>query len=95
MAETTVSRRAICEISLGPKKDGAGEGTRTPDPIITNDVLYQLSYTGILLASWAVMALRSLHLVRPGQSWPDTSVEGDPGASLKPRLAALQERLAA
>ena len=26
---------------------GAGEGTRTPDPIITNDVLYQLSYTGI------------------------------------------------
>ncbi len=27
---------------------GAGEGTRTPDPIITNDVLYQLSYTGIL-----------------------------------------------
>ncbi len=30
------------------EKDGAGEGTRTPDPIITNDVLYQLSYTGIL-----------------------------------------------
>ena len=28
------------------EKDGAGEGTRTPDPIITNDVLYQLSYTG-------------------------------------------------
>lgn len=27
---------------------GAAEGTRTPDPIITNDVLYQLSYTGIL-----------------------------------------------
>ena len=32
-----------------PEKDGAGEGTRTPDPIITNDVLYQLSYTGIPL----------------------------------------------
>ena len=31
-------------------KNGAGEGTRTPDPIITNDVLYQLSYTGILPA---------------------------------------------
>lgn len=28
------------------EKDGAGEGTRTPDPIITNDVLYQLSYCG-------------------------------------------------
>ena len=27
--------------------NGAAEGTRTPDPIITNDVLYQLSYTGI------------------------------------------------
>ena len=26
--------------------DGAAEGTRTPDPIITNDVLYQLSYCG-------------------------------------------------
>lgn len=31
------------------KRNGAGEGTRTPDPIITNDVLYQLSYTGISL----------------------------------------------
>ena len=28
------------------KLGGAGGGTRTPDPIITNDVLYQLSYTG-------------------------------------------------
>jgi hypothetical protein len=27
-------------------KSGAAEGTRTPDPIITNDVLYQLSYSG-------------------------------------------------
>ena len=27
-------------------KGGAAEGTRTPDPIITNDVLYQLSYSG-------------------------------------------------
>jgi hypothetical protein len=29
-------------------RSGAGEGTRTPDPIITNDVLYQLSYTGLV-----------------------------------------------
>ena len=35
-----------CQVLL--EKDGAGEGTRTPDPIITNDVLYQLSYTGTL-----------------------------------------------
>jgi hypothetical protein len=27
-------------------KTGAEEGIRTPDPIITNDVLYQLSYSG-------------------------------------------------
>ena len=32
--------------------NGAGEGTRTPDPIITNDVLYQLSYTGLLFTPW-------------------------------------------
>ena len=29
------------------EKYGAAEGTRTPDPIITNDVLYQLSYSGL------------------------------------------------
>ena len=36
-------------IGLGAKKgSGAAEGTRTPDPIITNDVLYQLSYSGLV-----------------------------------------------
>ncbi len=35
---------------IGGQKNGAAEGTRTPDPIITNDVLYQLSYSGILPA---------------------------------------------
>ena len=30
-------------------ENGAAEGTRTPDPIITNDVLYQLSYSGTFL----------------------------------------------
>lgn len=29
------------------KLTGAGDRTRTYDPIITNDVLYQLSYTGV------------------------------------------------
>ena len=33
-------------LELFRERRGAGEGTRTPDPIITNDVLYQLSYTG-------------------------------------------------
>src|SRR6516164_10350174 len=44
----------------GPKlakqaKAGAARGIRTPDPIITNDVLYQLSYCGALSApsAWA------------------------------------------
>jgi hypothetical protein len=36
---------------IAQKKNGAAEGTRTPDPIITNDVLYQLSYSGILLCA--------------------------------------------
>jgi hypothetical protein len=32
----------------GGFRSGAGEGTRTPDPRITNALLYQLSYTGPL-----------------------------------------------
>ena len=28
------------------EKSGAARGIRTPDPIITNDVLYRLSYCG-------------------------------------------------
>lgn len=31
---------------VSEKGIGAAEGTRTPDPIITNDVLYRLSYSG-------------------------------------------------
>ena len=41
------------------ERSGAAEGTRTPDPIITNDVLYQLSYSGV----WYV-AGKALQLVR-------------------------------
>ena len=29
--------------------NGAGEGTRTPDPLITNQMLYQLSYAGLAI----------------------------------------------
>ncbi len=43
-------------------KRGAGEETRTPDPIITNDVLYQLSYTGTLPCFGPTMALLVLQL---------------------------------
>ena len=31
---------------MGHRKRRADAGTRTPDPIITSDVLYQLSYVG-------------------------------------------------
>ncbi len=30
-----------------PQKKRAGEGTRTPDILITSEVLYQLSYSSI------------------------------------------------
>ena len=36
--------------------DQADAGTRTPDPIITSDVLYQLSYVGVTGARAAVEA---------------------------------------
>ncbi len=49
MTKAARERRPV-EIREG-YKPGAGEGTRTPDPIITNDVLYQLSYTGIRLCA--------------------------------------------
>ena len=44
-------------LDLWQEKNGAAEGTRTPDPIITNDVLYQLSYSGTLLCLGPTMAL--------------------------------------
>ena len=44
-------------------RSGAGEGTRTPDPIITNDVLYQLSYSGTFLV-WPLL-WRCNSLVNP------------------------------
>ena len=33
--------------SAALENNGAARGIRTPDPIITNDVLYQLSYCGM------------------------------------------------
>jgi hypothetical protein len=39
--------RSVTHVSgLDKVKRGAARGTRTPDPVITNDVLYQLSYCG-------------------------------------------------
>ena len=42
--------RTVTYVSGSHKQEnGAADRTRTYDPIITNDVLYQLSYSGILL----------------------------------------------
>lgn len=35
-------------VGILKRESGAAEGTRTPDPIITNDVLYHLSYSGLV-----------------------------------------------
>ena len=40
-------RCTLCRTMGGRTRCGAARGTRTPDPIITNDVLYQLSYCGV------------------------------------------------
>ena len=40
------------QIASHRKTCGAGDRTRTYDPIITNDVLYQLSYTGAETLLW-------------------------------------------
>ena len=37
-------------------KAGAARGIRTPDPVITNDVLYRLSYCGNLAGTKAMPA---------------------------------------
>jgi hypothetical protein len=39
--------------------NGAAEGTRTPDPLITNEVLYQLSYRGRLSRRMALSENRN------------------------------------
>jgi hypothetical protein len=32
-------------------ENGAARGIRTPDPLITNEVLYQLSYCGVAIVA--------------------------------------------
>ncbi len=47
-SSSTVHRTVVIELfeSYIPHSDGAGRRTRTPDLLITNQLLYQLSYTG-------------------------------------------------
>jgi hypothetical protein len=44
-------------------KAGAARGIRTPDPVITNDVLYQLSYCGGPCGASAKVAETLAHLI--------------------------------
>jgi hypothetical protein len=37
----------VSRVHVAGRASGAARGIRTPDPIITNDVLYQLSYCGM------------------------------------------------
>ncbi len=46
LTQTAPTRADQAILSVRSWEVGAAEGTRTPDPIITNDVLYQLSYCG-------------------------------------------------
>ena len=52
------------------EKNGAAEGTRTPDPIITNDVLYQLSYSGNLLCAGRWPFVAWVIKIQPRQGTP-------------------------
>src|SRR5210317_1220480 len=63
-AASGAARSERCESGIG-----AGRGIRTPDPIITNDVLYQLSYAG------DAQGWRSIS----GDPWSDNGVQ-DPAS---------------
>jgi hypothetical protein len=42
-------------LRLFGKRNGAARGIRTPDPLITNEVLYQLSYCGAV-PKWTLLS---------------------------------------
>lgn len=46
ISRSFVSGRCHCGLSATLNAPGAGRGARTPDPLITNQVLYLLSYAG-------------------------------------------------
>jgi hypothetical protein len=60
LARTQVDLAGVKLLLIGVKlldRSGAGDRTRTYYPIITNDVLYLMSYTGALLCHGPTMAL--------------------------------------
>ena len=55
-------------------KSGAGEGNRTPDPRITNALLYQLSYSGARAAKYS----GDLGDAQPGNQVPQAQYVSSP-----------------
>src|SRR3984893_7042678 len=66
---------------VSAKQDGAARGIRTPDPVITNDVLYQLSYCGGPCCSQARACVRF-----------GTLISGTARLGKTPRSAAFRKR---
>jgi hypothetical protein len=85
--EQTARRAASLTSTVGsrPALTGASGGTRTPDRLITNQVLYQLSYTGV---SRPRSDVSSCQLTGPGPGFPDTpGGEGsEKGTDSRPRV---------
>ena len=54
-AESAACRTTLILRSLPSSFSGAGEGIRTPDPLITNQMLYRLSYA----SNWGKARLRA------------------------------------
>src|SRR5690348_11458421 len=77
-------------VRVGQVTDGAARGIRTPDPIITNDVLYRLSYCGIsrrLAARNPTGRRTRAHIAAATRM----GKQGSEGRCPKPRLARLGE----
>ena len=53
---------------------GAGRGNRTPDPRITNALLYQLSYAGTFFTLAAPSMALAYHSYRPQPLHPVTAL---------------------
>ena len=65
-----LATREFSHIQLNaPTKNGAGGRTRTPDLLITNQLLYQLSYTSKLLSLPQMVGATGLE---PAASWSQT-----------------------
>ena len=75
-------------LSYSRNSDGAGERTRTPDPLITNQMLCQLSYAGQTrsgpIVSPAGPSLAEVSRLSDGpptgRPWPSERVFGSPQA---------------